>query len=163
MLKKLFKRGKPETSAQPKSAPVARNAQQHEKKKGNKSRKQPQAHAAPRQSHKNSAPKKVHPADTPWSLSEFQVEVAEGKTRFHDLQLPDSVMRGIHALGFQYCSPIQAESLPAALTGRDTIGQAQTGTGKTAAFLLTIMNRLLTASPEERFASEPPALGVAPT
>lgn len=98
-----------------------------------------------------------------WDINEFIVEPVEGKTRFHDLDLPDSVMRGIHALGFQYCTPIQAESLPAALRGRDTIGQAQTGTGKSAAFLLTILNRLLTVVPEERFASEPRALIVAPT
>ncbi|MBE0483055.1 MAG: ATP-dependent RNA helicase RhlB [Bacterioplanes sp.] len=99
----------------------------------------------------------------PWSLAEFDVPVVEGKTRFHDLGLPDSVMRGIHKLGFQYCTPIQAESLPAALQGRDTIGQAQTGTGKSAAFLLTILNRLLTQVPDERFASEPRALVIAPT
>ncbi len=101
--------------------------------------------------------------DTPWSIDDFKVEADPAKTRFHDLDLPDSVMRGIHALGFQYCTPIQAESLPAALRGRDTIGQAQTGTGKSAAFLLTILNRLLTVKPEERFASEPRALVIAPT
>jgi len=101
--------------------------------------------------------------DTPWSIDDFKVDVDPAKTRFHDLDLPDSVMRGIHALGFHYCTPIQAESLPAALRGRDTIGQAQTGTGKSAAFLLTILNRLLTVKPEERFASEPRALVIAPT
>jgi len=98
-----------------------------------------------------------------WSLADFKVEPQPDKTRFHDLGLPDSVMRGIHKLGFTYCTPIQAETLPAALRGRDTIGQAQTGTGKSAAFLLTILNRLLTDVPEERFASEPRALVVAPT
>ena len=102
-------------------------------------------------------------AEESWSLSDFKVPEEAGKTRFHDLGLPDSVMRGIHKLGFSYCTPIQAESLPAALRGRDTIGQAQTGTGKSAAFLLTILNRLLTDVPEERFASEPRALVVAPT
>ena len=99
----------------------------------------------------------------PWSLDDFHVEPVPGKTRFHDLGLPDSVMRGIHKLGFSYCTPIQAETLPAALLGRDTIGQAQTGTGKSAAFLLTILKRLLTEMPEERFASEPRALVIAPT
>jgi len=167
LLKKLFKRGKPTqaTASKPASSKGAPKApqQNQEKKHGQKAKTQPKAHGAPRQSHKTSKPKAPKPSETPWSLSEFQVEPAEGKTRFHDLQLPDSVMRGIHAQGFQYCSPIQAESLPAALTGRDTIGQAQTGTGKTAAFLLTIMNRLLTNLPEERFASEPRALVVAPT
>lgn len=101
--------------------------------------------------------------EAPWDPAQFKVEEVPGKTRFHDLQLPDSVMQGIHKLGFSYCTPIQAESLPAALRGRDTIGQAQTGTGKSAAFLLTILNRLLTVVPEQRFASEPRALVIAPT
>ena len=91
------------------------------------------------------------------------MEPEAGKTRFHDLGLPDSVMRGIHQLGFSYATPIQAETLPATLRGRDAIGQAQTGTGKSAAFLLTILNRLLTNQPAERFASEPRALVIAPT
>jgi len=99
----------------------------------------------------------------PWDPASFKVEPAEGKTRFHDLDLPDCIMHAIQDLGFEYCTPIQAESLPAAIRGRDTIGQAQTGTGKSAAFLLTIMNRLLTVQPEERFASEPRALIIAPT
>ncbi|MCA6062605.1 ATP-dependent RNA helicase RhlB [Thalassolituus marinus] len=108
-------------------------------------------------------PEKPAVDDTPWSLDDFKVEKVEGQTRFHDLDLPDSVMRGIHKLGFSYCTPIQAEALPATLRGRDTIGQAQTGTGKSAAFLLTILNKLLTDVPEERYASEPRALVVAPT
>lgn len=98
-----------------------------------------------------------------WSLAEFQVDAVVGKTRFHDFGLPETVMRGIHQLGFQYATPIQAETLPATLRGRDAIGQAQTGTGKSAAFLLTILNRLLTIKPTERFASEPRALVIAPT
>ena len=110
-----------------------------------------------RQSGRQAAPQ------TPWNAADFKVEPAEGKTRFHDLDLPDCIMHAIQDLGFEYCTPIQAESLPAAIRGRDTIGQAQTGTGKSAAFLLTIMNRLLTVQPEERFASEPRALIIAPT
>ncbi|MGB1092829.1 MAG: DEAD/DEAH box helicase, partial [Oceanobacter sp.] len=98
-----------------------------------------------------------------WSIDDFQVEELEGKTRFHDLGLPDELMHAIQDLGFEYCTPIQAESMPLALQGRDTIGQAQTGTGKSAAFLLTIFNRLLTIKPEERYASEPRALVIAPT
>lgn len=55
-------------------------------------------------------------------------------------------MHGIADLGFQYCTPIQAEMLPATLTGSDAFGRAQTGTGKTAAFLITILTRLLADS-----------------
>lgn len=101
--------------------------------------------------------------ETPWSVSDFKVAPQEGKTRFHDLGLPDSVLRGIQALGFEYCTPIQAKTLPQTLRNRDAIGQAQTGTGKSAAFLLTILNRILTNPIQERFASEPRALVIAPT
>ena len=98
-----------------------------------------------------------------WKPSDFVVEVVEGQTRFHDMQLPESLMQGIQESGFQYCTPIQAQSLPPALQGRDILGQAQTGTGKSAAFLTAVINRLLTEPVEERFASEPRALIVAPT
>ena len=53
---------------------------------------------------------------------------------FTSIALPDSVMRGIQAAGFTTCTPIQEEVLPITLRGRDVAGQAQTGTGKTAAF-----------------------------
>ncbi|MEC8523327.1 MAG: DEAD/DEAH box helicase, partial [Pseudomonadota bacterium] len=165
MLKKFFKskaeQGKPASSSkQPSSGqPAGKAPKQSNKSPVQKKAQNNKAHGAKR----NTGSQKKQPDTKPWKIEDFQVEPAEGKTRFHDLQLPDSVMRGVHESGFQYCSPIQAESLPAALTGRDMIGQAQTGTGKTAAFLLTIFNRLLTVKPEERFASEPRALVIAPT
>lgn len=99
-----------------------------------------------------------------WSIDQFQVPEAEGQTRFHDLDLHAGLMRGIAELGFQYCSPIQAQVLPHTLQGNDAIGKAQTGTGKTAAFLITIFNDLLANPPqEERFLGEPRALVIAPT
>ena len=112
---------------------------------------------------KNAPSKKPKLAAKPWDISQFSVEPAEGKTRFHDFDLDARIMRGIHDLGFQYASPIQAESLPLTLAGHDLIGKAQTGTGKTAAFLITVLQKLLKAQPEERFASEPRALVIAPT
>lgn len=88
----------------------------------------------------------------------------EGKTRFHDLDLPSEVMHAIADLGFEYCSPIQARALPYTLNGQDVVGKAQTGTGKTAAFLLGIIDDLLkNPLPEERFAGEARALIIAPT
>jgi len=97
-------------------------------------------------------------------LSEFEVEPREGETRFHDLDLRDELMRGIAELGFQYCSPIQAAILPHTLQGHDAIGKAQTGTGKTAAFLITIFNdQLCHPTQGERFVGEPRALVIAPT
>jgi len=85
-------------------------------------------------------------------------------TPFTAFDLPPELMQGIEAAGFSKCTPIQAETLPIALQGHDVAGQAQTGTGKTAAFLIAIYNRLLTKSPsEQRKPSQPRALIVAPT
>ena len=102
--------------------------------------------------------------EEPWSIDRFVVPEQEGQTRFHDLGLHDDIMRGIAELGFQYCSPIQAAILPHATQGHDAIGKAQTGTGKTAAFLITILNDQLNNRPQqERFIGEPRALIIAPT
>ncbi|HLS99014.1 MAG: ATP-dependent RNA helicase RhlB [Porticoccaceae bacterium] len=99
-----------------------------------------------------------------WSLDQFPVPPEEGKIRFHDLDLNLDVMHAIADLGFQYCSPIQARSLPFTLRGHDVVGKAQTGTGKTAAFLITIIEDLLKHPiSEERFAGEARALVIAPT
>jgi ATP-dependent RNA helicase RhlB len=103
-------------------------------------------------------------AEAGWSLSDFSVEPKEGATRFHDLDLREELMHGIADLGFHYCSPIQASILPHTLQGHDAIGKAQTGTGKTAAFLITIFNDQLCNPPQgERFVGEPRALVIAPT
>jgi ATP-dependent RNA helicase RhlB len=88
-----------------------------------------------------------------------------GKTLFKDLNLDQRVLDAITDIGFKYCTPIQAETLPFTLACQDLIGQAQTGTGKTAAFLITAIQSMLeTPIPEtERFASEPRVLALAPT
>jgi len=62
---------------------------------------------------------------------------------FSSLRLSEPVLRGIDAVGFTTCTPIQEKTLPLALTGKDVAGQAQTGTGKTAAFLIATFKRLL--------------------
>lgn len=99
-----------------------------------------------------------------WLPSDFQVEKIEDKKRFHDFSLPDQLMRGIADLGFEYCTPIQAETIEHALQGKDIIGKAQTGTGKTAAFLVGIITDLLDYPYEfKRKLAEPRALIVAPT
>ena len=99
-----------------------------------------------------------------WSPEQFQVQIVEGNTRFHDLGLDPRLLHGIADLGFQYCSPIQAATLPQTLRGHDAIGKAQTGTGKTAAFLITVFNDLLNNPIEdERYVGEPRALVIAPT
>ena len=99
-----------------------------------------------------------------WSVDDFQVEPEEGKARFHDIDLRDELMHAIADLGFRYCSPIQATVLPHTLQGHDAIGKAQTGTGKTAAFLITMFNDMLLHPIEgERFVGEPRGLVIAPT
>ncbi|MCG3169112.1 MAG: ATP-dependent RNA helicase RhlB [Pseudomonadales bacterium] len=83
---------------------------------------------------------------------------------FRELGLPEPLLRAVDDLGFTHCTPIQQEVLPYTLLGHDCIGKAQTGTGKTAAFLLTILTDLLNTPPEEpRYAGEPRALVIAPT
>ena len=82
-------------------------------------------------------PLKKRGTEAPWKLSDFEVPPLEGYTRFHELGLPDPVMHAIADLGFKYCTPIQAEILPSTLKRNDATGRAQTGTGKTAAFLIT--------------------------
>jgi len=103
-------------------------------------------------------------AHAKWSMAEFVVEPQEGKRRFHDFDLPAEVMHGIADLGFKYCTEIQALSLDQALAGKNIAGKAQTGSGKTAAFLVAILTRYL-RSPENRAkeGGNPRALVIAPT
>jgi ATP-dependent RNA helicase RhlB len=84
---------------------------------------------------------------------------------FRSLPLEPSLMQGIVEAGFTYCTPIQAQTLPIALQGRDVAGQAQTGTGKTAAFLVALYQSLLTKPPvvAGRTPTSVRALIVAPT
>ncbi len=85
-------------------------------------------------------------------------------TRFSDFQLPAELLQGIEETGFSRCTPIQAETLPIALEGKDVAGQAQTGTGKTAAFLIALYHHLLThPASEQRRPSQVRALVLAPT
>jgi len=88
----------------------------------------------------------------------------KGKACFHDFNLPDPLLHAISDLGFEYCTPIQAEILPSTLAGKDASGRAQTGTGKTAAFLITVITRLLTQPLQgKRKSGTPRVLILAPT
>ncbi|WP_419534963.1 ATP-dependent RNA helicase RhlB [Endozoicomonas sp.] len=99
-----------------------------------------------------------------WSISQFQVAPDPEKTRFHDFELPSELMHAIADQGFKYCTPIQAEVLGTTLAGRDAIGKAQTGTGKTAAFLISTIKQLIqTPPPDTRYLGEPRAVIIAPT
>ena len=111
------------------NAPQRREKKNHgERKAGNAPEKREKAPVLP---------KVEHPA----ALKE--VPVVEGKTRFLDLDLHEEIQYGVQHAGFEYCTPIQALTLPAVLEGRDIAGKAQTGTGKTAAFLLGTFTMML--------------------
>ncbi len=107
---------------------------------------------------------KVELAEEPWDESLFNVPLVEGKTRFHDLNISKQILHGIFDLGFQYCTSVQSETLPRSLMGKDVTAQAQTGTGKTAAFLITIFNHILkNPLDKKRKPGAPRALILAPT
>lgn len=99
----------------------------------------------------------------PWDASVYKVPIVDGKTRFHDFNLPNEILHAIYDLNFQYCTQVQAETLPKSLAGEDISAQAQTGTGKTAAFLITIFSHILRNPLKEQKKGAPRALILAPT
>src|SRR5690606_1202898 len=91
---------------------------------------------------------------TPWE-AKLQALESNGNTasarsehltelKFSEFSLAPELSRGIADAGFTYCTPIQSKTLPIARAGRDVAGQAQTGTGKTAAYLIALFQYLLT-------------------
>jgi ATP-dependent RNA helicase RhlB len=99
-----------------------------------------------------------------WTIDQYVVPPVEGKTRFHDLNLAEPILHAIADLEFQYCTTVQARAIPPSLEGKDVTGRAQTGTGKTAAFLVAVFTHFLRkprVSPGKMGA--PRALILAPT
>lgn len=150
-----------------KSAPVCRqkseSAKHNSKKiqKNQSSGKKQEKKSVVRQKIDNTVKKTAVPK-LPENLKD--VPVCEGKLRFLDLPLHKSVQFGIQHAGFEYCTPIQQMTLPPLLENRDLAGKAQTGTGKTAAFLLASFTHLLnTPSAVERENAVPRMVVMAPT
>ncbi len=81
---------------------------------------------------------------------------------FRDLDLPYDVSQGIENAGFTVCTPVQEAVIPRALRGEDIAAQAQTGTGKTAAFLISLFSRMI-RNPASDLGNSPQALVIAPT
>ena len=75
----------------------------------------------------------------------MSIENVSSISCFEELGLPDSILSAIQDAGYQSPTPIQAATIPILLQGRDVVGQAQTGTGKTAAFSLPILCLLYTS------------------
>ncbi|WP_240956021.1 DEAD/DEAH box helicase [Wenzhouxiangella sp. XN79A] len=82
---------------------------------------------------------------------------------FASFDLPEAVQQSLAEAGFERCTPIQARTLPMALNGKDVAGQARTGTGKTAAFLLAIFKNLLGDPDPKAAGHHPRAVIIAPT
>lgn len=85
------------------------------------------------------------------------------ETTFASLGLDENLLKGIETTGFTQCTPIQAETIPIAITGKDVAGQAQTGTGKSAAFLIAMFQNLLVNKPVDKNNPNPKAIIIAPT
>ncbi|MFT6202055.1 MAG: ATP-dependent RNA helicase RhlB [Granulosicoccus sp.] len=157
MFKKLFSK----TTSSP--APDTKSGSKSDNKKySSAGSAQKQGNTTAKKPPRSRKPSKAKQPD--WDISQFSVPEVKGKTRFHDLGLEAPLMHAIADLGFEYCSPIQAQSLPNTLNGHDMLGKAQTGTGKTAAFLTAIIDDLLKNPLEgERYAGEARTLIIAPT
>ena len=85
------------------------------------------------------------------------------KTKFSSLNINPLVIKGINDLNFKFCTPIQSESLPIALQGKDVAGQAQTGTGKTAAFLISAIQKIIENNSSVKEKKQPRIFILAPT
>ncbi len=156
--------GEPSTP-RPKEYPHdgGRSSPSHQEQPRQKSGRRLNTRAHSEQRNRSQPPKCRTTEYAPWVLSDFNVEPQEGRIRFHDLNLHPKLMRSIHMLGWRYTTPIQGEILPDALKGRDMAGRAQTGTGKTAAFLISIINHCLNNPLPRHCTGNPRALIIAPT
>ena len=159
------------TSARPSAKPSSRRRERDRKhgQKAARSSSRPGVNTAPSQMRPGGVltPEMIEQRKrehAKWDVSSFVVEPVEGKKRFHDFDLPGELLHAIADLGFQYCTPIQELSLNAALDGKNVAGRAQTGTGKTAAFLVALLTRYL-RTPDKRptKGGAPRSLILAPT
>lgn len=132
--------------------PAAEQTQQEPQDPNQKPRKPKRRRRKPRRS------------QSKWNLDQFPVAPVAGQWRFHDFDLPLPLMRAIQKAGFEYCTPIQAQTFEKALLGGDVVGRAQTGSGKTAAFLIaTLAYFLEEKAPEGQKPGAPRAVIIAPT
>lgn len=164
-LKRIFGKDKEEV------AKKTRVQQDSAKKNGKKSpalkNKIDNSKSAPKKNNKKSSVKKtsaqknIKKVVKPLVLQE--VEVVEGKKRFFDYNLHEDILFGLQKLNFKYCTPIQELTLDLLLQGKDIAGKAQTGTGKTAAFLISTINYFLHTPLAERQKGTPRCLILAPT
>ena len=150
------------------SAPVKKKKQKKQERVSNAGMKEvpvPPKKKKKKKLHTSANAAPAPPCSAPEKPAALQeILPCEGKTRFLDLPIHEDVQFGIQNLKFEYCTPIQAMTLPPTLAGKDIAGKAQTGTGKTAAFLITILTKFLKEPMTgDRPAGQPRALVLAPT
>ncbi len=144
-------------------APKQRDNNRPERKANNKAKNENKPKAKPKkQVHKPYKPAHTYKTPIPTGELVFAPKV-DDKTRFCDLGLDDKILHGFQDLKFEYCTPIQEICLPLVLEGKDISGKAQTGTGKTAAFLTAIFDNFLKNPKPNRHAGACRALILAPT
>jgi ATP-dependent RNA helicase RhlB len=132
---KQQKQSRPEDNRQRKH-----NENQRRRKKPSQSKPIPSSRSLPKpHTFEKQIPKR------PETLVEIPPE--DDKMRFADLNLHEDILFGLQDMEFKYCTPIQQASLPELLNNRDLTGKAQTGTGKTAAFLLAAYQKMMTNPP----------------
>ncbi|WP_306671578.1 ATP-dependent RNA helicase RhlB [Endozoicomonas sp. ONNA2] len=155
----FFKKSSTRKDADPEQREKALSGSQQQ---ASRSRNDAKSAKRPKRTNSRKSRRPASPQEN-WSIDQFQVAPEPGKTRFHDFALPGELMHAIADQGFKYCTPIQAEVLESTLAGRDAIGKAQTGTGKTAAFLISTIKQLIdTPAPDARYLGEPRAVIIAP-
>jgi len=178
-LKKIFGGGDsgssnatPQTKSQQDSKPhhQQNKKQHHDKKHGGNNHKNNKGNNRGSQQNNQKKQKNYNVEVTPltppkpdnsWELPEAPQE--EGKTAFLSLDLCPAVQRAIHEMDFKFCTPVQEGVLPISLKGQDVAAKAQTGTGKTAAFLISMFNQFVNNPQTEIKAGTPRALILAPT
>ena len=165
LLKSLLKKELEETISNSRDFSEAKRNKKRNKNNSGKDKKSTAANGEKKKNKKSQGSRKSEVRPVPPLPKELvEVPEVEGKTRFLDLDLHLLVKYGIQHAGFEYCTPIQQMSLPALLEQRDLAGKAQTGTGKTAAFLLASFTRLLNNPlPEPRNNAQPRMVVMAPT
>ena len=110
-------------------------------------------------------PKSVPPAkpEEGWVAPAELGQEVEGMTRFASLGITAPVLHSVCELGFEFCTEIQAQILPHSLAGMDVAGKAQTGSGKTAAFLISVFNHFIKNPVVDQMSGTPRCLILAPT
>lgn len=151
-------RSRPDSRSRNKPAAENRKPRERQERQERKPDYKPQVQEKP--SRKPSVRQKPAPPPMPEIVP---VPPEEGKCRFTDLELSPEIMAGVQSMNFKYCTAIQEKCLPHAIAGKDLAAKAQTGTGKTAAFLASAMTRMLKNPIEKRAPGTCRALVLAPT